>query len=113
MRLRGEGRESKVASIVDSDDSRQIADLVDLEDSTAVSERLRPLMASGIAPQTYVVRCAEDCDALAAVFDGVAILADLMRANDSREPVELEKLPGNVRAKSKADTLEKRERDTL
>lgn len=84
MLLRRESRERKSSSIINADDTRQVANLVD------------------------IVWCAEDCDALPSVLDGISRLSDFMRPYHTAHAVMLEEFPRNVRTEAQAHTLERR-----
>lgn len=84
MLLRRKSREGERPCIVNADDSRQVANLVD------------------------IVWCAEDCDALPSVLDGISRLSDFMRPYHTAHAVMLEEFPRNVRTEAQAHTLERR-----
>ena len=84
MLLRRKSREGERPCIVNADDTRQVAHLVD------------------------IVWCAEDCDALPSVLDGISRLSDFMRPDHTAYAVMLEEFPRNIRTEAQAHALERR-----
>lgn len=103
MRLLRERCELHISSVVDSSESSEVSDLVDLRERGQVSAE-----QGARSDSPHIVRSREDGDAQSFMLDRVSTLSDLMRANDGRNLVLLCPPASHVGSKSDSDALPQR-----